>query len=197
MDEILLESPRYIFLSNDDQNKNKLEFYEYLSKYKINSDIKDIKDINKIPTECFIKTEIKNFEINKEKKYIRIRNNSINCMLYSIKTENEIDKVYVLLDDGIIQQLAPEHIKYINGEYILNGEYGLCLYFYSELNVIITFKNISDNIVVNCGICDIFKSNKINIFQQLLNIFDIRKLYGFPYKPNTYDSLEKINFLIE
>lgn len=190
MDDILLESPNLLYESSND---NRLELYEYLSEYKDNG---NIKNINQLASECFIKTEIKNFEINEEKKYIRISFNAMNCMLYSIKTENEIDKVYVLLDDGIIQELEPQHIEYIDGEYILNGEYGICLYFYSELNVVITFKNISNQIIVNCGIYDIFKSNKINIFSQLLNIFDIRKLYGFPYYPNTYDTLKKLELIL-
>lgn len=194
MDEILLESPRYIFLSNDDQNKNKLEFYEYLSEYKDNG---NIKNINQLASKCFIKTEIKNFEINEEKKYIRISFNGMNSMLYSIKTENEIDKVYVLLDDGIIQELEPQHIEYIDGEYILNGEYGICLYFYSELNVVVTFKNISNQIIVNCGTYDILNSyKKINIFTQLLTIYDNRKLYGFPYLPKTYDTLQKLELVL-
>ena len=191
MNDILLESPSNLLY--EFSSDNRLELYEYLSEYKDNG---IIKNINQLASKCFIKTEIKNFEINEEKKYIRIKFNGVNCMLYSIKTENEIDKVYVLLDDGIIQELESQHIKYIDGEYILNGEYGICLYFYSELNVVITFKNISNQIIVNCGIYDIFKSNKINIFTQLLTIYDNRKLYGFPYLPKTYDSLKKIEFLL-
>ena len=194
MDDIILEESRYI--------------YQSLSSYILNVDIDSFKEymcedkINELTKMAFIETELKNcdielkqdYEINYDKKYIKVSKHKCD-MLMSIETENDIDKIFILIAGYVIYSIEKKDMIYKEGKYYFNGDYGLNLFYISDIEIIIKFNTIDKPLKLFGKLHNMDKTDILHIFYFAMRSNNVRKLYGLPLY--NYNQLEMHEDFIE